>query len=457
MRHTSSVLLLALIACTTDGAVVLDKDVVDSDLRATDEPLTDSNAPAITVPHILLIVLDDVGIDQVGTYRTALGLPNDGPPMPALDALAAEGVTFLNAWASPTCSPTRAGLLTGRHSFRTGVGTALGPRDLGLPTAETTFAELLDGIATTALIGKWHLGSTAATGGLATPNAQGFDHFAGLLGGAPQDDVAWTLVEDGVDRGIQSAYALTWKIDHALAWIADQPTTEPWVLTVSLNAAHTPLHAPPDALHTQSLPVAAGTACADNAAICFRAMVQAADTEIGRLLDSIDDDVTVIFVGDNGTSGLWIDAPFSRMHAKGSVYEGGLRVPLIIAGPGVTRRGVVESTLVQSLDLFATILAGTGVTPPDNVDAIDLTPWLTGTTATGRAFLYGEQFDATPDVSDQALRDADHLVVRRAASAGPECYDLSIDPDSTTDLYVPSSPPARCDALLAELDAVRTP
>jgi arylsulfatase B len=433
---------IALVACGTSPTAP------DPDDTVLDE---------IQVPKVLLVVLDDLGVDQVNTYLGALDLPEDAPATPHLQALADEGLTFLHAWGSPTCSAMRAALLTGRHAFRTGVGTALGPREEGLPADELTFAEHLGDPVDTALIGKWHLGHTAATGGDETPNAQGFDHYAGLLAGEPEDYFAWNLVEDGVDQGLQTTYATSWVVDHALSWMQARDQEQPWLLEVAFNLVHTPLHAPPDDLHTGTLPVAAGEACAEDAVACFDAMVEAADHELGRLLDGTGDDVTVIVVGDNGTSRTFIDAPFSRRHAKGTVYEGGVRVPLIVAGAGVARIGAVETGLVQTLDLFSTVIELLGGTPPDDVDARSLVPLLRDEAgATAREVLYTEQFTGgDPTTSDLALRDAGHLVVRRAEGAGTECYDLIADPDTERDLVDGASTPGRCAELEALMDAVR--
>lgn len=444
--------LLLLAACTPEpiGPDPTDPDPIDT------QP-ADTEAPTAGVPKVLLVVLDDIGIEQLNPYRAALRLSEDAPPTPHLQQLADEGVTFLQAWGAPTCSAMRAGLLTGRHPFRTGVGAALGPRDDGLPSSELTFAEHLAGLADTALIGKWHLGYTAATGGAATPNEQGFDHYAGLLAGEPEDYFAWVLTEDGVDQGVQTTYAPTWTVDHALSWMQARDPSRPWLLQVAFNLAHTPLHAPPDDLHTASLPVAAGETCDDAVPACFDAMVEAADHELGRLLQATGEDVTVIVVGDNGTSREFIDSPFSRRHAKGTVYEGGVRVPLIVAGRGVARVGEVEAGLVQTLDLFSTVIELLGAAPPGDVDARSLVALLAGADgATPREVLYAEQFSgADLSSSDLALRDAGHLVVRRAEGAGTECYDLQTDPDAGEDLLEGVSPPARCGELEALMEAVR--
>jgi arylsulfatase A-like enzyme len=384
--------------------------------------------------NVLMIVADDLGVANVGAYNvgpySAGGTPG---PTPTIDALAASGVRFRNAWSNPVCSPTRGGFLTGRHAFRHGVGAVGGI----LPTSEVTIAEVAGahGVAS-ALIGKWHVGTTGVGGPLA-PNVAGFDHYAGVLAGALPDYRDWTRTVNGVSA-TETGYATTVNVDDALAWIAAQ--RGPWVCIVAFNAPHAPWHKPPSALHTQDL---VGLPPNSFPLEHYKAAIEAMDSEIGRLLTGLGvaaSSTNVIFVGDNGTPGEVVEPPFVSSRAKGTVYQGGVHVPLIVSGPAVVSGDRDVLACVHTVDLFATMagLAGadyTTVVPDDRlIDAISLMPYLANP-AQGdlRSTAYTETFPgATPDVGRAAIRNAQYKVLHD----GPvfEFYDLISDPLEATDL-----------------------
>jgi hypothetical protein len=216
-------------------------------------------------------------------------------------------------------------------------------------------------------------------GGLVAPNMHGYDHFAGTLGNL-EDHFDHERVVDGVLTR-STRYALTEQVDDALAWILGG--SGPWLCYVAFNSIHAPLHAPPDELHGVDL-TPTGDPTKDSRAM-LDAMVEALDTEIGRLLAGLGpelDDTTVVFLGDNGTPGQFTLAPFDPAHGKATMHEGGLQVPLIVAGPRVAVPGAECAALVHASDVFATVaeLAGvdpTDVQPPGTVlDSISLVPWL---------------------------------------------------------------------------------
>jgi len=332
--------------------------------------------------NVLLIVADDLGVDEVGAY----GVGTSPPPTPFLDAIAADGVLFRNAWSSPVCSPTRAGILTGRYALRTGIGYLVQTTaELGLD--EVTLPELLDagtdGAYAHAAIGKWHLGESVAAGGALAPNLAGFDHFAGVLANLKPpltDYFTWEQVEDGVTT-TATGYATTRQVDDALAWIDAAP--EPWFCYLAFNAPHVPFHAPPPGLHSVDLSGAGDPL--DDPRPYYEAAVQALDAEIGRLLIGIADlreRTTVVFVGDNGTPQQVSLPPFEPTHAKGSLYEGGVNVPLLVSGPTVVAPGRECDALVSTVDLFATVAELAGVEPADvlpegrPLDSVSLGPYL---------------------------------------------------------------------------------
>ncbi len=376
-------------------------------------------------PNVLILIADDLGADSVAGFQAAGGTP---PPTPNIDALGQTGVRFQNAWAAPVCSPTRAALLTGRYGFRTGV-RSVGDR---LPTSETTLAEVLSAVGyENALFGKWHLGTSQALGGNDAPRVAGWDTYAGGLGGGVGDYYSWQKSVDGSDTFTVNVYATTDQVDDALGWIQTRAGT--WSCIVSFNAPHTPFHDPNQSLHGYDL--SSGTAL-----LQYKAAVEAMDTEIGRLLDGIPPAVLaetlVVFVGDNGTPGRVIEAPL--VHSKGSVYEGGVRVPLVISGPGVASPDRDHHGLVHVSDLFATVAEQAGVDlsvslPETVIDGVSLAGILRDPNAPdARAFNYTETVPGNVADGRFAVRNQRYKLVYNAGV--DEFYDLDLDPYETGDL-----------------------
>jgi arylsulfatase A-like enzyme len=341
--------------------------------------------------NVLLIIADDMGVDLVNAYGVG------PPPMhtPVLDTLAAGGILFRNAWADPVCSPTRAQILTGKQGFRTGLGKAISyyVEDWEVQLSETSLAQVLEPFYRTAVIGKWHLSTADGTGPL-HPLLLGFEHHKGSLSVIPNfigDD--YYHYEKSVDGTTQMSYvyATTDTVNDCLAQI--QAFNEPWFIWLAFNAPHAPFHKPPPDLHTYSLPPTI-----DNSTIPIhvRAMAEALDTEIGRLLASMDPGVlantVIIFVGDNGTDKFAVLPPFDKGKAKGTVYEGGVRVPLIVRGPGV-QAGAECTGLVCATDLFATIADIAGQPHGTGTDSVSLLPYFSNPGQPSlRASVYAESF-----------------------------------------------------------------
>jgi arylsulfatase A-like enzyme len=400
-------------------------------------------------PNLVLILADDFGVDLLGAY----GEGSDPPCTPHIDALAAEGLLFRNAWSNPTCSPTRAGVLTGRHGFRTGIGNVLTPMLPGLPLGETTLPELLAGYASTA-VGKWHL---AGNLGDLHPNASGFLHFAGSISGTLDSYTQWQKVVDG-QASVSTAYATSDTTDDAIAALRSMP--EPWFLYVAYNAPHDPFHAPPPALC--SPPACAKTWCGNlpqnptNRDLA-KAMVEALDAELGRLLAElavVDPQAYVVFMGDNGTAQQVSQPPFLPPHAKGTLFEGGINVPLIVAGPGVAPGEC--AALVCGTDLYATF-AELGRVRSAAEDSVSLVPYFSNPRLALRQTVYSELFSpvggSPPFPSHtRAVRDARYKLVR--SQAAPDAlYDLWSDPFETADLLpgLDAGQAAAYAALVAEL------
>ena len=405
--------------------------------------------------NVLIVIADDLGVDQVPAY----GEGTAPPRTPTIDGLAARGVLFRNAWAYPTCSPARACLSTGRYGFRTGIGS---PVRAALELEETTVPEALDAAASGyrhAWIGKWHLG-----GGPSRPNDSGWSHFAGLRGGGVSDYFNWTRTVNG-QSSTSTTYATTQIADDAIAWIGAQSGA--WVCVLAFNAPHTPFHAPPPNLHTQVLTGTPNT----NPVPHYKASIEALDTELGRVLTSLGSAVNrthVIFIGDNGTPRQVTEAPFIRNHAKGTPYEGGVRVPLIAAGPTTRSPGRQVDSVVSIVDLFATVgdLTGTDLRSSFVAfDSVSFAPYLEDPTAGPlRESIYSESFDNGNDPLTDGFacaRSVDYKLIRRYAANGTateEFYHLPSDPFEQTDLIpLGLNAPQQFarDALAATIDSVR--
>jgi len=389
--------------------------------------------------NVLLVIADDFGVEQLGLY----GIGADVAPTPTIDDLAERGVTFTRAWAHPVCSPTRATIFTGRYPFRHGVGAAItvGPDQPELPDEEITLAEILEpaGIAS-GITGKWHL-NTRADGGADGPAVAGWIYHAGTIAGAVTNYERWLATVNG-DSALETTYATTHAVDEALGWIEAQPGR--WFCTGAFHAPHTPLHAPPRDLHSYDL---TGTSPLLDSDSHYEAMVEAMDTELGRLLGELETsgrlaDTTVILLGDNGSSPIIAEPPVDPRRAKGTVYEGGVRVPFIVAGPDVVGPGRTDDALVGVVDLFATIADLLGVDAraavPDEVtlDSVSFADRLAlPDLPPARITLFTEVFVGDdPDAGRAAIRGPRYKLVVNGASAPYEFYDLASDPWETEDL-----------------------
>jgi arylsulfatase B len=389
--------------------------------------------------NILLIIADDYGADSSSLYNsTSAGALL--PPTPNTTMLAQSGMVFASAYANPLCSPTRACLLTGRHSFRTGVGYALGAAGSSpLAASEFTLPEAFAAAGTghhLAQFGKWHLAT-----GLNSPfTVGGWTNFAGSIQGAVSSYTNWPKVVNGAQTLNYTNYATSDVVDDAVAWINTRGTNT-WFAWVAFNAGHTPLHKPPINL-APSYAALPGTPAHinNNPELYFHAMIEAMDTEIGRLLASVNlAETHIIFIGDNGTTAQTIQPPSPTTHSKGSLYQGGIKVPLVIAGPNVTNPGTTNLTPVHAVDLFATILelAGTNVAVVPTGIAIDSRSFastLSGVSDLSRR-IYAEVFDTNPltDADGRALQDSRWKLIR-FNDGHDEFYDLQTDPNESINL-----------------------
>ena len=389
-------------------------------------------------PNILLIIADDYGADSSSLYNTnaAASLP----PTPNIVSLAQSGVLFRNAYANPVCSPTRACLITGRHGFRTGVGdVVMGAGSATLSASEFTVAEAFAANPAlgyeVAAFGKWHL----ALGANSPATIGGWPHFAGSLQGAISSYTNWTKTVNGTST-TSTNYATTDLVNDAVTWIQSKGTNR-WFAWVAFNAPHTPLHKPPASLCPHYTSLSGTTAdINNNPRKYFEAMTEAMDTEIGRLIATVNRTNTyIIFMGDNGTMGNVIQPPYPSTRGKDTLYEGGIHVPLIIAGPGVSVTNATNQTLVHAVDLFSTILDMAGInvatTIPAGVtiDSKSILPALTNNSSLTR-WVYAEKFGTnTAAATGRTLRNSQFKLVR-FDSGSEKLYDLLSDPYEGTNL-----------------------
>ena len=306
-------------------------------------------------PNILLIIADDMGLDACPGYNVG----SSKPTMPNLQQLINSGVRYNNFWSYPVCTPTRSSILTGKYGFRTNVLKV----DDVLSTTETPLQSYLDNNTGNAyahaVIGKWHLSRTASH-----PTDMGVGYYAGLLTGGASSYTNWRLTENGI-TSISTEYITSKITDLAIDWKTSQ--TKPWFLWLAYTAPHTPFHLPPDSLHSQGILPTDSSSIAANPLPYYLAMMEAMDHEIGRLFNSMSqaerDNTVIIFIGDNGSPGEVVQQ-YPSVRAKGSVFQGGVNVPMIVSGYGVNRAGQTDDALLNTTDLFATItdIAGTGTT-----------------------------------------------------------------------------------------------
>lgn len=349
--------------------------------------------------NVLLIAADDLGVERLACY----GVSPSNANTPTLNGLAELGTLVETAWSAPVCSPTRAMMLTGRYPFRTNVGTIYDPNGVAfLKGSEVTIPEAAPAGVASGLFGKWHLADNNSFYH-SLPNTQGFDFWRGTMTSWPTnqspgdpDYFAYPEITgvDGVDASVEdvTGYATTRTVDHVQEWIGTQ--SGQWFAAVMLHAPHAPYHAPPAYLHDVDL-AGLDPTNPEHLPMFHRAMVEAMDTELERLLQGIDFETTlVIFVGDNGTQVAAYDGPSPPTHAKGSLFEPGVHVPLIVAGPDVPA-GVRMSGVVSLVDVFGMALEGLGVPAsalPSNVDAIGLLRYMRLGRQSPRSVVFTEQF-----------------------------------------------------------------
>ncbi len=329
-------------------------------------------------PNILVIVADDLGYADIGVQGC------QDVPTPYIDSLARNGLRFTNGYVSgPYCSPTRAGLLTGRYQQRYGHEFNPGPAgnadpEFGLPLTETTLPARLKALGyTTGMVGKWHLGFEPKF----HPMKRGFDEYFGFLGGAHsylENSEGRNMVMRGNRMVTEFGYLTDMFGDEAAAFIERQKE-KPWFLYLAFNADHTPMQATEKYL-------ARFPNIKDPLRQKFAAMHSAMDDNIGKVLSALgkhrlEERTLIVFLSDNGGPTRANSSRNTPLRGfKAQTWEGGVRVPFLLQWKGKLPAGVVYQEPVIQLDILPTALAAAGVEAKGDwkLDGVNLTPYLTG-------------------------------------------------------------------------------
>lgn len=428
-----------------------------------------------TKPNIVLILADDLGWSDVGCYGADLH------ETPHIDQLARQAVRFTDAYAMSVCSPSRAALLTGKHAARQHItiwseGSRTGPKNRkmieasslhDLPHTETTLAKhFQDAGYLTALVGKWHLGDAAHY-----PETHGFDvNIGGTQWGAPQT-FFWPYSGRGrfgpefryvphLEFGKPGQY-LTDRLTEEAIRVIDHAGDRPFFLYLAHHAPHTPIEARPEDVSYFKPKLRPGL-FHQNAV--YAAMVKGLDASVGRVLAHLKDkgkeqNTIVVFTSDNGGfigKEKGQDIPVTNnaplRSGKGSLYEGGIRVPLIIRWPEVTPHNAVCREPVILMDLFHTLVSLTGADQPEGpTDGLSLYKLLEAPSNSlnrdALYFHYPHYYATTTPVS--AFREGDWKLIEYLEDARAELYNIR--EDLSEQINLAKLRPEKADAMLKQL------
>jgi len=386
-------------------------------------------------PNIIIILCDDLGYGDIGCFGdTVIRTPN-------IDRLAETGVKLTNFYASaPVCSPSRAGLLTGRYPKRTGVTQVLFPtRGLGaivnarlalsgsalaLPKDELTVADLLKtaGYAT-CCIGKWHLGDIPGS----LPNDRGFEHYLGLLYSNDMTPLPLWRNREIIEKSPCNQDLLTQKYTEEALWFIKQNQNKPFFLYLAHTFPHEPLHASPEFRGKSKAGI-------------YGDCVEEIDWSTGKIVALLSElgllkNTLIIFTSDNGP--WWTGNPGYHRGRKNETFDGGMAVPFIASWEGKIPAGQTSDQIAMNIDLFTTSLALAGVDLPRDriIDGKNLMPLLTGKESqTPHNYLYfyqGKELQAVR--SGRWKYQLRHFVQYPplGLNQGPWLFDLQNDPNES--------------------------
>jgi arylsulfatase A-like enzyme len=377
-------------------------------------------------PNIIFILVDDMGYGDFSCFNGGLSAT------PVLDALIDESLCLTQQYtASPVCNPSRACLMTGRYPHRTGSIDTLEWRGLErLALRETTLADMLKMAGyVTGLVGKWHLGAYDPR---YHPTRRGFDETVCFRGGM-HDYYQWRIEFGGTPRRTDGQYLTDLWTDEAVRFI-ERHRSEPFFLHVTYNAPHTPLQAPPEEIE----PFLGRTGINKGVATLY-GMIHRMDTGVGRILEVVDrlglrENTIILFTSDNGPQfGGQGEECLTRFNcqfngAKGSVYEGGIRVPMIIRWPDGLPAGKEVGAMVHFSDWLPTLLAMVETRLPEGnlpLDGINVLPVLRGENGRVQTKRCWQWNRYTPVVECNAAIREDHWkLVRPQIPEAMEVYDL---------------------------------
>ena len=429
-------------------------------------------------PNVLFVIADDLGYGELGCYG------QKKIATPCLDRLANEGMRFVQAYSgAPVCAPARCVLMTGKHSGRTTIRDNLEHKPEGqepIAKSDRTIAEMLkaNGYAT-GCFGKWGLGYPGSDG---DPLRRGFDRFFGYnCQRHAHDHYPGWLWDDGTKKDLPGnangkgpIYAQDAILDAAVAFVAKK-REQPFFAFVPLTLPHLALQVPDDALARyrgafEETPYT-GKSYRPHATprACYAAMITHLDACVGRLLTALDDagiaqDTIVVFTSDNGPTHLaeQVDAEFfgsagGLRGLKGSVHEGGIRVPLLVRWPSAVAAGTNNAHITCMQDWMPTFAELCAATAPEDADGISLAATLRGDAKTQRA--HDELLWDFPGYGGQlALRAGKWKAVvknlRKDPAAAVELYDLEQDPAESRDLA--AEQPERAKQMRERMTALRT-
>lgn len=430
-KYLSIIIVFSLSACGGSSDKAADDIEIIEVVEVLPQEESGVDVVAAKKPNILLIIADDQGLDASAQYSYSADIPNT----PTINKFAEQGVTFDNVWATPACTTTRGTLITGQHGINSGISYVPVVMDSNTQTLQR-YLKSLSSSSTyqTAVIGKWHL--AGETPNVNHPTESGVDYYAGTIAGVIDDYYDWPLTLNG-ETSQSTQYHTSKMTDLAIDWL-DMKTQQdnPWFMWLAYVAPHAPFHLPPDDLHQRDYLTGTEAEIKANKREYYLASIEAMDSEISRLLASIPEDelsnTLIIYVGDNGTPAAVIDnSVYSKEHSKGSLYEGGLRVPMIVSGTGVTREGVHEGALINISDFYASIINFAGNEVSQLNDSYSFVDLLSVDSDGQRTYNYAE-FQSN-DVTGWAVRNKDYKLIE-LEDGTQELYLVSEDLAETANI-----------------------
>jgi arylsulfatase A-like enzyme len=331
-------------------------------------------------PNVIVILADDIGYSDIAIQRTPEKPPRRQAPTPNIDSIAQSGVRCTNGYVSaPYCSPTRAGIMTGRYQQRFGheYNEGKGRLPFGLPLTETTFAQRMKDLGyATAVVGKWHLGD----GPKFRPMLRGFDEYYGTIGNTPFFHP--NLVDSRVSPDPKPVEEDLFYTTDAYAARASEfiqaHADQPFFLYLPFNACHAPIEALGKYMDRF-------TKIADPQARAYAAVLSAMDDAVGKVLaalreEKLEENTLIFFCSDNGSAGSAGSNNLPLRGQKFATWEGGIRVPFFVQWKGTIPAGTTYDKPVISLDFLPTAVAAAGgqINPDWHLDGVNLLPFLTG-------------------------------------------------------------------------------